>query len=65
MTRDEQAERYRTAAEETLRQVDWCVQYLHRIRKRELAEAVDKNRRFIQDRLSEDRPLSARRPRAR
>ena len=56
MTRDQQAERYRTAAEATLRQVDWCVQYLHRIRKRELAEVIDKNRRFIQDRLSEDRP---------
>ena len=56
MTRDRQAERYRTAAEATLRQVDWCVQYLHRIRKRDLADAIDKNRRSIQDQLSDERP---------
>ena len=53
MTRDSQAdaERYRAAAEETLSQVEWCVNYLHRIRKPEIAESIDKNRRFIQRRM--------------
>ena len=56
MTRTSQSDRYRTAAGATLRQVDWCIQYLHRIRKRERADAIGKDRRFTQERVSEDRP---------
>ncbi len=54
VTRESQAadaERYRAAAEATLSQVEWCVSYLHRIRKPEIAESIDKNRRFIQHRM--------------
>jgi hypothetical protein len=59
VTRDSQAERYRAAAEATLSQVEWCVSYLHRIRKPEIAESIDKNRRFIQQRMNEDAPRVA------
>jgi hypothetical protein len=34
--------RYRLAAEQTLEQLKWCVNYLNRIRKRRIAEVIDK-----------------------
>jgi hypothetical protein len=49
-----EAERYRRAAEETLDQLDWCVDYLYRIRKPGLAEAIAKNRSQIRRRLRGD-----------
>ena len=49
--REEEIARYRLAAEETLEQLEWCVNYLHRIRKGRIAEAVNKNRRQIQRRM--------------
>ena len=57
MTRDsraDEAERYRSAAEESLHQLEWCVHYLYGIRKREIAAAIDKNRRFIQERMTRE-----------
>jgi len=48
--RDE-AERYREAAEATLEQLDWCIGYLHRIRKPALADALSRNRAEIRRRL--------------
>jgi hypothetical protein len=54
-----EADRYRTAAEETLEQLDWCIHYLYRIRKPEIARSLDKNRRFIEARLR-DEPTSRR-----
>jgi hypothetical protein len=45
--REEEIARYRRAAEETLEQLEWCVNYLHRIRKSPIAEAINKNRRQI------------------
>ena len=50
--REGEIERYRRAAEETLEQLEWCVNYLHRIRKSRIAEVVDKNRRHIRRRMS-------------
>ena len=50
----EQVERYRRAAEETLDQLDWCVNYLHRIRKPEIAEAIARNRSTIRRRMRGD-----------
>ena len=35
--RREEDARYRVAAEETLEQLEWCVQYLHRIRRPRIA----------------------------
>jgi hypothetical protein len=42
-----EADRYRRAAEETLDQLQWCINYLHRIGKRRIAEAVADNHRII------------------
>jgi hypothetical protein len=57
-TRDEEeeVERFRRAAEETLRQLEWCSGYLYRIRKPDIARTIDANRRFIQSRLGEEQP---------
>lgn len=49
-----QAEQYRRAAEATLEQLDWCVDYLHRIRKPQIAEAIAKNRSTIRRRMRGD-----------
>lgn len=45
--REEEIARYRTAAEETLEQLEWCVNYLHRIHKSRIADVIDKNRRRV------------------
>jgi ribosomal protein L17 len=50
--RREEAERYRLAAEEALEQLDWCVNYLYRIRKGGIARVIEKNRREIRKELS-------------
>jgi hypothetical protein len=50
---EEEAEKYRRAADETLEQLAWCVRYLYRIRKPRIAAALDKNRRFIRQRMLE------------
>lgn len=39
--------RYRRAAEEALNQLEWCVGYLHRIRKSRIAQVIDHNRSLI------------------
>jgi hypothetical protein len=48
--REREAERYRRATIHTLEQLEWCIQYLHRIRKESLAEALARNRAKIIDR---------------
>ena len=45
--RADEIARYRQAAEETLHQLDWCVNYLHRIRRDDIARVIEKNRSFI------------------
>jgi hypothetical protein len=49
---EEEIARYRRAAEETLEQLEWCVNYLYRIRKGRIAEVVDNNRRHIRRQMS-------------
>lgn len=44
--------RYRRAAEQTLDQLDWCVDYLYRIGKPRIARAVQQNRSTIGKRMS-------------
>jgi hypothetical protein len=39
----DERERYRTAAEETLEQLQWCIRYFERIGKRSIADAVARN----------------------
>jgi hypothetical protein len=49
--RDEELERYRRAAEDALQQLDWCIGYLHGIRKLEISRALAKNRSQIRSKL--------------
>jgi hypothetical protein len=51
MDRDEEAARYRRAAQLALRELEWCVEYLRRIRKFRLAEQLAKNLAAIRRRL--------------
>jgi hypothetical protein len=59
--RDEECERYRRAAEDALQQLDWCIGYLHGIRKVDVSRALAKNRSFIRSQLlqQEEEPLPA------
>jgi hypothetical protein len=47
----EEAERYRQAAEDALGQLDWCIGYLHGIRKQQISAALAKNRAYIRRQL--------------
>jgi hypothetical protein len=47
----EDAERYRQAAEDALQQLDWCIGYLHGIRKVAISRALSKNRSYIRSHL--------------
>ena len=48
---DDELERYRQAAEDALQQLDWCIGYLHGIRKTEISRALAKNRAQIRTQL--------------
>jgi hypothetical protein len=43
----DQGERYRRAAEDALQQLDWCIGYLHGIRKAKISRQLARNRAFI------------------
>jgi hypothetical protein len=51
MPRNDQTMRYRRAAEEALQQLDWCIGYLHGIRKAQLSTRLAKNREYIKRNL--------------
>jgi hypothetical protein len=59
--REKEAERYRQAAEDALQQLDWCIGYLHGIRKLDVSRALARNRSFIRRQLleREEQPLPA------
>jgi hypothetical protein len=44
---DREIDRYREAAVSALGQLEWIVGYLHKIRKPEIARALERNRRQI------------------
>jgi hypothetical protein len=50
--REQEVARYRRAAEETLNQLDWCINYLHGIRKSGIADALGKNRSLIRRQMN-------------
>jgi hypothetical protein len=52
---DNETERYRQAAEDALQQLDWCIGYLHGIRKVKISRTLARNRSFIRSKLM-DRP---------
>jgi hypothetical protein len=47
-------DRYRRAAEDALQQLDWCIGYLHGLRKVEISRALAKNRSYIRKRVLDD-----------
>jgi hypothetical protein len=47
---DHETERYRRAAIAALDQLEWCVGYLHELRKTRLARALARNRKEIMER---------------
>jgi hypothetical protein len=51
----DEAERYRQAAEDALQQLDWCIGYLHGIRKVRISRALARNRNYIRTNMM-DRP---------
>ena len=50
--READGERYRAAAEAALDQLDWCIAYLHRIKKSPIATALARNRSQIRKQLT-------------
>jgi hypothetical protein len=60
--KDDEVERYRRAAEDALQQLDWCIGYLHGIRKTQISRALSRNRSHIRsqlmDRAEEPLPTS-------
>jgi hypothetical protein len=49
--KEQEADRYRKAAEDALQQLDWAIGYLHGIRKVEISKALAKNRSYIRQEL--------------
>jgi hypothetical protein len=47
----DQGERYRQAAEDALQQLDWCIGYLHGIRKARISHQLARNRNYIRRNL--------------
>ena len=43
--------RYRKAAEDALQQLDWCIGYLHGIRKTGISKQLARNRSYIKRQL--------------
>jgi hypothetical protein len=53
-SKQDEADRYRRAAEDALQQLDWAIGYLHGIRKTDISKALAKNRSFIRSRLMQE-----------
>jgi hypothetical protein len=51
MARDSETVRYKQAAEDALQQLDWCIGYLHGIRKNQISARLALNRTYIKKNL--------------
>jgi hypothetical protein len=51
MADESDADRFREAAEDALQQLDWCIGYLHGIRKSQLSARLAQNRDYIKRHL--------------
>jgi hypothetical protein len=49
--KQDEADRYRKAADDALQQLDWAIGYLHGIHKVEISKALAKNRSYIRRKL--------------
>jgi hypothetical protein len=60
-THGDEVDRYRRAAEDALQQLDWCIGYLHGIRKVDISRALARNRSQIRTQLMHEaeQPLPA------
>ena len=58
---DKEIERLRRAAEDALQQLDWCIGYLHGIRKVDISRALARNRAYIRTELMKqpEQPMPA------
>jgi DNA-binding transcriptional regulator LsrR (DeoR family) len=52
-SKEQEANRYRVAAEDALQQLDWAIRYLHDIRQEKVAAVLAANRASIQRNLRE------------
>jgi hypothetical protein len=50
-SKQNEADRYRVAAEDALQQLDWTIGYLHGIHKTEISKALARNREYIKKNL--------------
>jgi hypothetical protein len=50
-SKQDEADRYRQAAEDALQQLDWTIGYLHGIRKTDISKALARNRSAIRRNL--------------
>jgi hypothetical protein len=50
-SKQDEADRYRQAAEDALQQLDWTIGYLHGIHKTDISKALAKNRSYIRRNL--------------
>jgi hypothetical protein len=50
-SRQDETERYRRAADDALQQLNWCIGYLHGIRKAHIARVLAQNRSVIRTNL--------------
>jgi hypothetical protein len=50
-------ERYEKAMELAFRQIDWCVGYLHGIKKTKISQALARNRMFIAEQIADEREI--------
>jgi hypothetical protein len=59
--KQEEADRYRRAADDALQQLDWAIGYLHGIRKVNISRALARNRSHIRRELmgEAEQPLPA------
>jgi hypothetical protein len=60
-SKQDEADRYRQAAEDALQQLDWTIGYLHGIHKTDISKALAKNRSYIRRNLmgEAEEPLPA------
>jgi hypothetical protein len=54
MDDDPRGSDYRQAAEAALEQLDWCIGYIRRMRRKELARQLARNRAAIADLMPDD-----------
>ena len=50
-------ERYKKAMDLAFQQIDWCVGYLHGIRKTNISQALARNRMYIAEQIADEREI--------